>query len=192
MLWASKVAQAGYFSRDRVPPSRAWQVHGKPTVSAFFSLLLYNIFITPSLEFSTLWQPPYNNSSRTSKALPLVTATGGASLCACAMFPVVPSLGNKNERRISKGGRNCLIGFSLWETMKAAQGEELRNSHNFLGIPKVTVQSRYTLRIHQQQQQHRCNSSTAAPVLQTLAFVAATVVLCSCVRAVLSTLGVQL
>ena len=102
-------------------------------------------------------------------------ATDGASVClhVCAMFPV--DLGNRNEHITSRGA----IGWML------LMGQDDRHPH-LLGISKTTAQPRYP-----PQQQQRYSSSTTTPVLQTLAFVAATVLLPSCVFAVFTRRYVQ-
>ena len=94
VLWASKVARADRFSREHVPQSRAKQGNGNPTIQLFALLLVPYMYRTvpQALKHSNLWQQRYQ-SSRTSN----VTATDDSSVCAYAMFPVVLSLGNRNQ-----------------------------------------------------------------------------------------------
>ena len=94
VLWVSKVARAGSFSGDHVPQSRAKQGNGNPTIQLFALLLVPYMYRTvpQALKHSNLWQQRYQ-SSRTSN----VTATDDSSVCAYAMFPVVLSLGNRNQ-----------------------------------------------------------------------------------------------
>ena len=67
--WASKVARAGSFSRDCVPPRRAEQGHGNPNVQIFLLALLLYLQYHTALKSYTLRQPRYNSSRASSSSL---------------------------------------------------------------------------------------------------------------------------
>ena len=52
-------------------------------------LLVYHVYITPSPNLSSsLLCGSHGTTALAHEALPFVTATDGASVCACVMFPV--------------------------------------------------------------------------------------------------------
>ena len=104
VLWALKVARAGKQSRDSIPPRRASQDNGNPTMlydfgsAAAVSCLCHTV--PQALKLSNWWQPRYNGS-RTPSSSPFATATGGASVrmsyVVCAfLFPVDVGYRNKH------------------------------------------------------------------------------------------------
>ena len=101
--------------------------------------------------------------------LHFVTATDGASACVRIYAMLSVDLNSRNEHIMSRGANDWM----------PPRGQDDINP-NFFGISKETVQPRYTL----QQQQRYSSTSITAPALQTLAYVTATVLLCSCVCSV--------
>ena len=166
MLWAFKAAASWLFLWDRVPRRRAGQDHGNATISAYFCSQPSAAAITPSLKQSS--SPLCDNPGTTAvvhQALGFVTATDGACVsvrvCHVSRCPRT----NRNEDMISRAGQ--LIGCCC------AGGQNDIHPH-FLETSKASALTRYT-----PQRQQRYNSSATAPALKALAFVTATVRLCS-------------
>ena len=126
-------------------------------------LLLYHTCITPSFKLSSsLLCGSHGATAVAHQALPFVTATDGASECAC-------------ERHVSYRNEHILLSREGQERFAGGKSDTI--DPHFLGISKTTAQRR--LKQHQ-----RYNSSTTAPALQALAFVTAMVLLCSYVCSV--------
>ena len=108
-LWAFKAARSGKSSWDRVPRRRTGPARGNPTFFCFVFFALSSQLqpsITPSHKLSSsLLCDSHGTSAVAHQALPVVTATDGASLSVrvCAMFPV--ALRIKNEDVISRAGQ---------------------------------------------------------------------------------------
>lgn len=174
VLWASKIVQAGPFSRDRVPRRRATQDHRNPTILAFRSA------------------DAVSHRPSRSQGLYLVVATVKQQshtklfhlcdghrrcfcVCVCAMFPVV--LGNRDERIITTAGQLFgLIGY-------CASGRLFKPTlaRNFNSNHAATVRTSTHLNDCRGTSTIR-SCGTKTPALEYLVFVTATVLLCSCVQ----------
>ena len=138
--------------------SGQWKPHKILKICSAAASYLYHT-VPQALKLSTWWQPRYK-SSRTSSSLPFAAAVDRRSVLVrvCAMFP---DLGNRNEHIISREVQ--LTG--------CCAGGRTTITHTSSGFQKATGQPRYT--------HYNSSSGTTATALQTLAFAAATVLLCS-------------
>ena len=91
------------FSGDHVPPSRAKQGKGNPTISdfGFAAATLYNICVTLSLKpFSPRLCDSHGTTAVAQQALPFVTATDGVSVFASVPCFLSSFVGNRNQHAV--------------------------------------------------------------------------------------------
>ena len=134
-----------------------------PQFNIFVLLLLYHVCIAPSLKLLTsLLCGSQDTTAVAHQVLPFVTATDGASVCAC---PCHVFYRNEHINKLKGGARMLRI------------GQDDVNPHLLAGFQKHT-------RSHSYNNSSGTTAVQKAPALQTLVFVTATVLLCSHVCAV--------
>ena len=161
VLWASKVARAGSFSRRLRPsPPEPRRTMEAPQFRLFALLLLLYHTGPQALKLSTPWRPRYNSICTSSSSL---RDGHGRCFCVsvCAMFPVI--LGHRNEHITPR----C-------DSLYAGQGggrHDPTPTRNFERYRAATVHTIW----------RKHSSGTTAPALQAPAFVTATVFSCFCI-----------